>query len=71
MYYSDFTYRVCKNLNAKFRCQKVKPIKKCGWEERPPKWRVAANILNKQSQTADKEWSSSWEVGQGADKSSP
>jgi hypothetical protein len=29
-------------------------------EERPPIWRVAANILNKQSRTADKEWSSSW-----------
>jgi predicted P-loop ATPase/GTPase len=27
-------------------------------EERPPIWRVAANILNKQSQTADKAWSS-------------
>jgi len=24
-------------------------------EERPPIWRVAANILNKQSRTADKE----------------
>ena len=24
--------------------------------ERPPVWRVAANILNKQSQTADKGW---------------
>ena len=23
-------------------------------EERPPKWRVAANILNKQSRTTDK-----------------
>ena len=28
-------------------------------EERPPVWRVAANILNKQSRTADKGWSSS------------
>jgi len=27
-------------------------------EERPPIWRVAANTLNKQSQTADKGWSS-------------
>jgi len=26
-------------------------------EERPPIWRVAANILNKRSRTADKEWS--------------
>jgi len=28
-------------------------------EERPTIWRVAANILNKQSRTADKGWSSS------------
>jgi len=27
--------------------------------ERPPIWRVAANILNKQSRTADNGWSSS------------
>ena len=27
-------------------------------EERPAIWRVAANILNKQSRTADKGWSS-------------
>ena len=27
-------------------------------EECPPMWRVAANILNKQSQTADRGWSS-------------
>ena len=39
-------------------------------EERPPIWRVAANILNKQSRTADKGWSSSLEVGQGANNSS-
>jgi len=32
-------------------------------EERPPIWRVAANILNKQSQTTDKEWSSRLGVG--------
>jgi hypothetical protein len=34
-------------------------------------WREAANILNKQSRTADKEWSSSLGVGRGANKSSP
>ena len=28
-------------------------------EERPPIWRVAVKILNKQSQTADKGWSCS------------
>ena len=35
-------------------------------EKRPPIWRVAANILNKQSRTADKGWSSSLVVGRGA-----
>jgi hypothetical protein len=33
--------------------------------------RVAANILNKQSRTADKGWSSSVGVGRGANNSSP
>jgi hypothetical protein len=28
-------------------------------EERPPVWRMAANIMNKQSRTADKLWSNS------------
>ena len=40
-------------------------------EERPPIWRVAVNILNKQSRTADKVWSSSLGVGRGANNSSP
>src|SRR5215813_10749084 len=40
-------------------------------EERPPIWRVAANILNKQSRTADEGWSSSLGVGQGANNASP
>jgi hypothetical protein len=35
-------------------------------EERPPIWRVAANILNKLSWKADKGWSPSLGVGQGA-----
>jgi hypothetical protein len=34
-------------------------------------WREAANILNKQSRTFDKVWSSSLGVGRGANKSSP
>jgi hypothetical protein len=34
-------------------------------------WRVAANILNKQSRTADKGWSSSLGVGREANNSSP
>jgi hypothetical protein len=36
----------------------------------PPIWRVVANILNKQSRTADKWWSSSLRVGRGANNSS-
>ena len=40
-------------------------------EERPSIWRVAANILNKQSQTADEGWSSSLGVGRGANNASP
>jgi hypothetical protein len=34
-------------------------------------WRAAANILNKQSRTADKGWSSSLGVGRGANNCSP
>ena len=40
-------------------------------KERPPIWRVAANIFNKQSQTAEKGWSFSFGVGRGANNSSP
>jgi hypothetical protein len=32
-------------------------------------WRIAMNVLNKQLRTADKGWSSSLEVGQGANNS--
>jgi len=39
-------------------------------EERPPIWWVAANILYKQSRTADKGWSSSLGVGRGANNPS-
>jgi len=35
-------------------------------EEWPPIWKAAVNILNKQSQTGDKGWSTSLGVGQGA-----
>jgi hypothetical protein len=34
-------------------------------------WRIDANILNKQSRTADKDWSSSSGVGRGANNFSP
>jgi len=40
-------------------------------EERPPIWRAVANILNKQSRTADEGWSSSLGVGRGANNTSP
>ena len=40
-------------------------------EERPPMWRVAANILNKQSRTVDKGWPSSFGVGRGVNNFSP
>ena len=39
-------------------------------EERPPLRRVAANVLNKQSRTADKRWSSSLGIERGAKNSS-
>jgi len=40
-------------------------------EERQSIWRVAANIFNKQSLTAEKRWSSTLGVGSGDKKSSP
>ena len=41
----------------------------CGWRN-GLQYGVAANILNKQSRTADKLWSSSLEFGRGANSSS-
>ena len=35
----------------------------CGWRNDLQIWKVAANILNKQSRTADKGWFSSLGVG--------
>ena len=40
-------------------------------EEWPPIWKVAVNVLNMQSRTADKGWSSSLVVGRGANNPSP
>jgi len=40
-------------------------------EERPPKKWVSANILNKQSRTPDKGWSSRLGVWRGANNFSP
>jgi len=39
-------------------------------EERPAVWRVAANILNKQSRTAHKGWSAGLGVGRRAHRRS-
>ena len=39
-------------------------------EERPPIWRVIANLLNKETAAGDKLWSSSLEVGRRANTSS-
>jgi hypothetical protein len=38
----------------------------CGWRESVQIRRIAANILNKQSRTADNGWSSRLGVGRGA-----
>jgi hypothetical protein len=40
-------------------------------EERPPIWRGAAKVLNKQSRAADKGWSFSLGVERSANNSSP
>jgi len=45
-------------------------VLKLRMEERPPIWRVAANILNKQWRKADKGWSSTLGFGRGANNSS-
>jgi hypothetical protein len=40
-------------------------------EELPSIWKVAANISNKQSQTANNGWYSSLGVGEGVNNSAP
>jgi len=40
-------------------------------EQQPPIWRIAVDILNNESWTADKRWSSSLGFGLGANNSSP
>ena len=46
-------------------------VLKLRMDERPADMRVTANVLNRQLRTADKGWSSSLEVGGGANNSSP
>ena len=43
----------------------------CGWRNGLQIRRVAANILNKQSKTADKGWSTSFRFGRGVKNYSP
>ena len=43
----------------------------CGWRNCLQIWRVAANVLNNQSRTADKGWSSRLGVGRDVNISSP
>ena len=45
-------------------------VVKLRMEDRPPVWGIAANILNKQSRTADRGWSSNVGIGRGANNSS-
>jgi hypothetical protein len=58
-----------------FLCDKWVPVTtarrvlRLRMEEQPPVWRIAANILNKPSRTADKGWSFSLGVGRGANNS--
>ena len=51
-------------------CHHIWRVLRMWMKERPPIWRVAANILNKQSRTADMGCSSSLGVGRGANTSS-
>jgi hypothetical protein len=43
----------------------------CGWRNGLQQWRLAANILNKQSRTDNKGWPSSLGVGSGVNNPSP
>jgi hypothetical protein len=61
-----------KNLGVDVRDKRVPvttawPGLRLRMEERPAIWRVAVNILNKQSQTADKGWSYNMVVGRRVD----
>jgi hypothetical protein len=51
-------------------CHHVLRVLKFWMKERPPIWRVAVNILKKQSRTADTGCSSSLGIGRGANNSS-
>ena len=70
------SYQVVYYLTTLYQIQPLSGSVTMAWHvlrlrmvEWPLIWRVAANILNKQSRTADKGWSSSLGVGRGADAS--
>jgi len=49
---------------------RVRRVLRSRMEERPPMWRVAANILNKQSRTADNVCTANLAAGRGSNNSS-
>ena len=61
-----------KNGRLPVKCGSLSPRHRassgCGWRNGLLTWRVAANILNKQSRAADKGWSFSLGVGRRANK---
>jgi hypothetical protein len=64
-------HHICNNHYRWVPVTKAWHILRLQLEEQTPVWRVAANILNKQSRTAEKGWSSSLGVGRGANNASP
>jgi len=74
--HNNASFRERLNLTSQVPpCDKWVPVNtvrralKLWMEERPPIWRVDANILNKQPWTADKRWSSRLGVGRCANSS--
>ena len=62
---------VCSSLDKGVPVTTAWSLIRMRMEERPPMWRVAANILNKQPRTADNGWSFILSVGRGVNNSSP
>jgi hypothetical protein len=66
-----YVYHFVPKVKALIKCHYVSCRQVADGGDSLQIWRVAANILNKQSRTADKGWSSSLWVGCGANNSSP